>query len=456
MGCLRHYPLGRGGRGDSGLSEARCDARGNMRVIRGLLIAIAALGVIVGGYAWRSSFAPIDRPQASSFPVENVKAGAVLAAIGNCATCHTRDGGAAYAGGRPIVTPFGTIHATNITPDPSTGIGGWSEPSFIRAVREGVSRDGRHLYPAFPYDHMAKMAESDIKNVYAFLMTRRAQVSASPANELAFPFNIRSLVAGWKLFFLDRGGFTQDASKTVEWNRGAYLVEGLAHCGSCHTPRNVLGAEDKSRAYAGADVQGWTAPALGATSVAAVPWTGERLAEYLGKGRSPQHGVAAGPMADVIGNLAQVPDSDIKAMATYVASLAGAATKERQERGARAIARAGGEGAVTRPAAAAAPGASVYAGACAGCHGEAGRQPLDPALNLALSTTVRAASPNNLVRVVLGGIGRTDNQPGPHMPGFANALTDKQIGDLLEYVRANFTDRPVFAGLDVAIRKARQ
>ncbi len=427
-----------------------------MRALRGLLIVLVVSAVIAGGYAWRSSIAPIERPQASSFPAESIKAGAALAAIGNCVTCHTREGGVPYAGGRPIDTPFGKIHATNITPDVSSGIGGWSEAAFSRAVREGVSRSGRHLYPAFPYDHMAKMSEGDVRSVYAFLMTRRAQEETTPANAIPFPFNIRSLVAGWKLFYLDRAGFKPDASKSAEWNRGAYLVEGLAHCGSCHTPRNMLGAEDKSRAYAGAEVQGWTAPALGATSTAAVPWTAERLADYLGKGRSPQHGVAAGPMADVIRNLAQVPDADIKAMATYVASLAGAPSKERQDQASRAIARARGEGPQSRAAVVPSPGATIYAGACASCHGEAGRHPLDPALNLALSTSVRAVSPNNLIRVVLGGIGRPDNQPGPQMPGFAGALTEKQIAELVGYVRANFTDRPAFAGVDVAIRNARQ
>jgi len=374
-----------------------------MRALRGLLIAVVVLVVIASGYAWRYSIGPIKKPEIAKFPASDVKAGAALAAIGNCVSCHTREGGAPYAGGRPIDTPFGKIHATNITPDASTGIGGWSEAAFSRAVREGVSRDGRHLYPAFPYDHMAKMSEADVKSVYAFLMTRRAVAAATPVNDIPFPFNIRSLVAGWKLFSLDRAGFKPDAAKSAEWNRGAYLVEGLAHCGSCHTPRNILGAEDKSQAYAGSEVQGWTAPALGATSTAAVPWTAERLTDYLGKGRSPQHGVAAGPMAEVIRNLAQVPESDIKAMATYVASLAGAPSKERQDQASRAIARSRGQGTPSRAATVQMPGAAIYAGACASCHGEAGRQPPDPALNLALSTSVRAASPNNLVRVVLGG-----------------------------------------------------
>lgn len=427
-----------------------------MRALRRLLIVAVILAGIAWAYAWRSAIAPVERPQTAAFPAELVKAGAALAAIGNCVTCHTRGGGQPFAGGRPIETPFGRIHGTNITPDPETGIGRWSEAAFARAVKEGVARDGRHLYPAFPYDHMAKMSEVDIKAVYAFLMTRNAVKSATPANALAFPYSVRNLVAGWKLLYHDTGAFMPDPAKSAEWNRGAYLVEGLAHCGSCHTPRNALGAEDKARAYAGAEVQGWTAPALGQTSSAAVPWTAERLADYLGKGRSPLHGVAAGPMSPVIRNLALVSDADVKAIATYVASLAGAPSKERQEQAARTIARARGESQPTRSAAAAGPGASIYAGACAGCHGEAGRAPLDPALNLALSTSVRASTPNNLARIVLGGITQADNEPGPHMPGFAAALTDKQLTDLIEFVRAGFTDRPAFSGVDVAIRKARQ
>ena len=425
-----------------------------MRTLVRLLITVAILVGLGYAYSWRSAIAAIERPPASAFPAEIVKAGASLAAIGNCATCHTRDGGAPYAGGLAIETPFGRIHATNITPEPTAGIGRWSEPAFVRAMREGVSRDGRHLYPAFPYDHMAKMSDADIRSVHAFLMTRQAVVAQPPANDLSFPYNVRSLIAIWKALYHDASTFKADAARSAEWNRGAYLVEGLAHCGSCHTPRNWLGAEDRSSAYAGADVQGWTAPALGATSAAAVPWTAERLAEYLGKGRSPQHGVAAGPMAPVIRNLAQASDADIKAIATYVASLAGTPSPERQAAATRAIARAKGEVAPTR-AAASGPGAAIYAGACAQCHGGAGRAPLDPALNLALSTSVRGATPGNLIRIVLGGIQQADNMPGPHMPGFGTVLTDKQVADLVDYVRGSFTDRPAFAGLDAVVRRAR-
>ncbi len=425
-----------------------------MRTIIGIIVAVAALAGLGGVFVSRPSIAPIERPQASTFPAEAVKAGASLAAVGNCITCHTKDSGAPFAGGRAIETPFGRIYATNITPDPVTGIGRWSEPAFGRAMREGVARDGRHLYPAFPYDHMAKTSDADIKSVYAFLMTRTATPAPTPANELGFPYSSRSLVAFWKLLYHDRSPFKPQAAQSAEWNRGAYLVEGLAHCGSCHTPRNAMGAEDPSKPYAGADVQGWTAPALGATSDAAVPWTADRLYDYLRKGRSPQHGVAAGPMAPVVRNLAGVSDADIKAIATYVASIAGAPSAMRQAQATQAIARAKGEGAPSRNAPSG-PGAAIYAGACAQCHGEAGRAPLDPALNLALSTSVRAGSPNNLVRVILSGIQQADNAPGPHMPGFATVLDDKQTADLVAYVRASFTDRPAFAGVDGAARRAR-
>src|SRR5262249_55408273 len=228
-------------------------------------------------------------------------------------------------------------------PDPETGIGRWPEVAFQRAMRDGVSRHGRHLYPAFPYDHMAKTSDADIKLVYAFMMARERANSRPPPNDLAFPYNIRSLIAGWKVLYHDRSPFQSNSAKSAEWNRGAYLVEGLAHCGSCHTPRNRAGAEDKWNAYAGGEIEGWMAPALGATSLAAVPWTAERLADYLRKGRSPQHGVAAGPMAPVIRNLAQVADAEIKAMAVYVTDLAGAPSAERQATATRAIARSKGE-----------------------------------------------------------------------------------------------------------------
>src|SRR4029453_7871541 len=240
----------------------------------------------------------------------------------NCNVCHTADGGAAYAGGRPLKTPYGTIYSTNITPEPATGIGQWSEAAFLRAMREGVARDGRHLYPAFPYDHFARMSNEDIQAIYAYIMTRPPVRAEIPSNELRFPFNIRMLVAGWKALYHRPGAFQPDSAQSAEWNRGAYLVQGAGHCSACHTPRNVLGAEERRRYLAGGEAEGWHAPALNTASPAPAPWTVETLYEYLRQGIAEKHAVAAGPMSPVVQNLAIVSQQDVRAMAVYIASYA--------------------------------------------------------------------------------------------------------------------------------------
>ena len=384
------------------------------------LTAIAVVVIAVGAFAalaWRSAI-PITSPPKPADSTQLTR-GAELAAIGNCITCHMRDGGRPYAGGRPIATPFGTVYATNITPDVETGIGGWSEAAFTRAMRDGVRRDGTHLYPAFPYDHMTKMREDDIKAVYAFMMSRKPVPATTPANDLSFPFNMRAMVAGWKLLFLDKGVFAPNPSQSDDWNRGAYLVEGLGHCGACHTPRNALGAEKRNEAYAGGESDGWIAPALNAASPAAVPWDAKRLHSYLRTGYDDLHGVAAGPMAQVVQNLKSVPDKDVQAIATYVASVAGAATPERKARGDKAMARAQGDAGAAAKSDSTDPGAMVYAGTCAQCHGEAGRAPLIRALNLTLSSTLRNPRPDNAIRIIRDGINPVDGGAGPIMPGFA-------------------------------------
>ena len=171
--------------------------------------------------------------------------GARLAAIGNCNVCHTAPGGAPFAGGLALPTPFGTIQSTNITPDPATGIGRWSETAFVRAMREGVDREGRHLYPAFPYDHFTRVTDQDNRALYAYLMTRRPIQASPPPNDLRFPFDQRILLAGWKMLYLRQGPLAIETDRSPEWNRGRYLVEGLGHCGACHTPRDGLGAEQR-------------------------------------------------------------------------------------------------------------------------------------------------------------------------------------------------------------------
>lgn len=426
---------------------------------RALVRLVIVLAIAVGGivaWGWHASLAPSDPPARSTLQAAAIRKGAALAAVGNCNVCHTTSSGASYAGGRAIETPFGKVIATNITPDRDTGIGRYSPAAFTRAMREGVDREGRHLYPAFPYDHLAKVNDDDLSALYAFVMTREPVKNTVSASDLKFPYNLRMLLSVWKLAFHDRTPIAVDAGKSAEWNCGRYLVEGLAHCGACHTPRNAFGAERSGAAYAGGQADGWSAPALDASSPAAVPWTAERLAVYLRTGHESVGGVAAGPMAAVAHNLRDVPDTDIKAMAVYVAALAGAPSRERQEQSAKLVARGKGEGATraAAPAATAGPGAQIYAGACAGCHGEAGRAPRSPALNLALSSPVRAGDPANAVRIILDGLQPPEASPGPHMPGFRDMLTEAQVAQLASYLRSNFTDRPAWAGIEDAVRRA--
>ena len=202
--------------------------------------------------AWRPEVAAVATPPArAAFDRKDIEQGAALAAIGNCDVCHTAERGAFYAGGRSIPTPFGTIYATNITPDPATGLGEWSEVAFRRALRQGVARDGHHLFPVFPYDHFIDVTDTDAHALYAFLMTR-APVTAPPVpNDLLFPFSWRQALALWKVLYLRHAQFKRDPAQSQAWNRGGYLVEGLAHCGACHTPRNAEGAERRDQKFAG-------------------------------------------------------------------------------------------------------------------------------------------------------------------------------------------------------------
>jgi len=421
-----------------------------LAVLVGLALVSAALLLL----AWKPALAPEYRPK-DSFATSLVAKGAQLAAIGNCRTCHTSNGGTPYAGARPIETPFGTIYSTNITPDRETGIGGWSEAAFTRAMREGVSRDGHHLYPAFPYDHMTRMRDEDIAAVYAFVMTRAPVAARIPANELPFPLNFRPLVAGWKLLFLDRGVTVASPLENAEWNRGAYLVEGLAHCGACHTPRNLLGAEKRHEAYAGGISEGWTAPALNAASPAPVPWDAERLHRYLKGETEPLHGIAAGPMMPVVKNLSIVADDEVRAIATYVAAIAGVPTVQRRLAAEGTLARAT-HGRSTSFVADASDGAMLYAGACAQCHGEAGRAPAVRALNLALSSVLRIDTADNAVRIIRHGIQSAEDEGVPVMPGFAGLLSDAQIKALVAHLRSHFTERPPWTDIDEAIARARR
>src|SRR5271166_646302 len=415
-------------------------------VVAALVISGAALAIAL---IWRPAIAAVDPPPPQSFDSALVKRGRELAAIGNCNDCHTVRGARNFAGGLPVPTPFGTIFSTNITPDPETGIGQWSEAAFLRAMRLGVDREGRHLYPTFPYDHFTNVTDEDDRALYAYLMTREPIVAAARANELRFPFNQRIVVAGWKLLFLRRETYHPDTTKSAEWNRGAYLVEGLAHCGACHTPRNALGAERRHVAFSGGKADDWSAYAINTQSPAPVAWDADALDFYLRNGWHPDHGTARGPMAEVVSNLAAVRASDVHAIAVYMADVFGAPHAARDR--AAVVAEA-------RPGAGKAPnseGAAIYAAACADCH-ESGRSPPFGGINLALSSALSAPDPRNLVNIVLAGVRPVEGERSPIMPGFAGTMNDQQIAVLVNYLRSRFTRQPPWSGLEKTIQDARR
>src|SRR5450432_606939 len=408
------------------------------------VVAVALIGGAAAAFAitWRPAITAIDPPAPQSFDVGLVKRGRELAAIGNCSDCHTLRGGKNFAGGLPVPTPFGTIFSSNITPDAETGIGRWPEAAFRRAMRSGVDRDGQHLYPTFPYDHFTNVTDEDDQALYAFLMTRQPVHATARANQLSFPLDRRLVVAGWKLLFLRRGTYQPDTAQSAEWNRGAYLVEGLAHCGACHTPRNALGAERASAQFAGGDVDNWNAFAINAQSPSPVPWNTDALFLYLRNGSHPDHGVARGPMAEVVSNLSSVPESDIRAIAAYMASVFGAPAPDRKRRGEAVLAQVKSP-AVQAPKADAA-GAAIYAAACATCH-ETGRTLPYGGVNLALSTAIAGPDPRNVANIVLSGVRPVEGERSPIMPGFAGNMNDGQVTALLNYLRARFSNQPAWA-----------
>mgnify|MGYP003647788202 CR=1 FL=1 len=419
----------------------------------------ATLGTAAVGLTLRAPIAPVAPPNPSVYSAETLERGRLLAALGDCAVCHTAPDGTTNAGGRAIETPFGTIYSTNITPDAETGIGAWSYPAFARAMREGVSRDGRHLYPAFPYTSFAKTSEADLQALYAHLMAEPPVRAETPQTTLAVPFNIRALMAGWNALFHKAQPFAPDPAQSAAWNRGAYLVEGLGHCSACHSPRNALGAEKRGAAHlAGGFVDGWQAPALGRTSAAPVPWSEDALYAYLRTGRSAEHGAAAGPMAPVVAGLAELPDADIRAMAVYLASNArspGGASVRNEDATAQAAHLVAASESDIRPATS--PAARLYDGACAVCHRSGAQGALfNAGTPLALTSAINAERPDNLIQVILSGVEPAKSGTHSAMPGFAETFTDQQIAGLVRYVRSQFArSSPAWQDVETAVATVR-
>ena len=429
---------------------------------RKLLLALAlCAAALAAGAIWANRHPEIAlvEPDGGEYDTARLRHGEALVGIGACEVCHTAANGQPFAGGLPLPTPFGVIHSTNITPDVATGIGGWSEEAFRRAMREGVDRRGRHLYPAFPYDHFAKMTDDDIGAAYAYLMSLEPVVREPPGNELAFPFNVRMLLAGWKLLFLDTEAYRPDDTKSEEWNRGAYLAQGVGHCGACHSPRNMLGAVIAAAAYDGGEAEHWHAPALNENSQTPIPWSQIQLVNYLFDGWDDEHGIAAGPMGPVVNHLYDQSEDDIFALAAYFESIQRPQLSDEARQALLESAGSKDWGREFGYAPAELPsdpgtlrGMEVFRDQCANCHRRGGRQ---APVSLALTGTVNAPDPRNVIHIVFDGIKPPRGALQRSMPGFGASIPDSEIVDLLGFLRWHFTDLPPWEDAEALVAAKR-
>jgi mono/diheme cytochrome c family protein len=375
---------------------------------------------------------------------DQISRGRYLATLGDCAACHTVPGGKPYAGGRPLVTPFGTMLASNLTPDRETGIGAWTDDQFVAALRDGSTPRG-HLYPAMPYANYTKMTRDDELAIRSYLATLEPVYNRVITDQLPFPFNIRASMAIWNRLFFAPGSYKPIAGKSAEWNRGAYLVEGLGHCGMCHTQKNFLGGDRADRALQGGELQGWFSPNVtGDTRVGVGGWSANDIIEYLQTGHN-KISAATGPMAEVITNsTSKLAREDLAAIAVYLKDTG-------PQTGTRPVPAATGDPAMRA-------GEALYVDHCAACHTPSGVG--IPGLFPAFmgNPSVQSLDPTTLLRVVLQGAQSvaTDSAPtGASMPSFGWKLSDDQIAAVLTYVRNRWGNSaaPVSSS---DVRKARQ
>ncbi len=417
-----------------------------LKTLAALVVGLLVAAVLVAWLNVRAEQPLAAQPAGVSVTPQLLERGAYLARAGNCAACHTERGGPAFAGGKGIVTPFGTVFAGNITPDPETGIGNWTSAEFWRAMHHGRSRDGRLLYPAFPYPEYTLITREDSDALYAFLQSQPAVQQQNREHALRFPYNQQAALAVWRALFFSPAEFQPQPARSAEWNRGAYLVRGLAHCQACHAPRNAFGATNNQMELSGGliPMQNWYAPSLASPAEAGVQdWPVDDIVRLLKTGDSP-HGAAMGPMAEVVFSSTQHLDhADLRAMAAFLKDL-----PQPDPRGPRGQ-RAG--------TAVLELGARLYANDCAQCHGKQGEGAGSAYPALAGHRTVTMDSSANLVRVILSGgfPATTAGHPRPFgMPPFGQSLTDAEIAAVASYVRSAWGNAaPAVQPLDV--QKAR-
>ncbi|TWI12778.1 c-type cytochrome [Aerolutibacter ruishenii] len=388
-------------------------------------------------------------PVAAREPVRDpalLERGAYLAAAGDCVACHTKPGGKPFTGGLELATPVGNIVSANITPSREGGIGAYTEQQFADALRKGVRADGARLYPAMPYDSYALVTDEDVHALYAYFMHRVAPVGgAAPSTRLSFPFNIRASMMVWNLLFLQDKPFAPDPGKDEQWNRGAYLVRGLTHCGTCHTPRNLLMAEDGSRVLAGAPLGSWYAPNITSDPTSGLgAWSREEIVQYLRNGAVPGKGQASGPMAEAIDHsLQHLTDADLQAIAAYLQSVParndGADAKPVHALGQASDQLAAIRGVPLPDDPDKMSGPQLYDGYCATCHQAQAQGSFDGRLPaLFHNTATGRAQPQNLVMTVLEGIHRGSDRSDLRMPGFGHELSDVQVATLTSYLREQY------------------
>lgn len=363
-----------------------------------------------------------------------VKRGEYLAIAGDCAACHTANGKAPFSGGHAIASPLGTIFSTNITPSKTAGIGNYTQEQFADALRKGVRGDGSQLYPAMPYTAYTKLTDDDVAALYAYFM-QGVQPVDTPAQKTAlpFPFNVRLSMAAWNWLFLDKTPFQPDATKSVEWNRGAYLVQGLAHCSTCHTPRNFLMAEQASKSLQGASLGTWFAPDITAATLQGTPhWTRRMLADYLATGHAGNGATAGGPMLEAIEkSFSRMTPQDVQAMATYLLPVDQASADVAKPAVAATTGLTLVQGDDTPQALAGMSlGARLYRNNCASCHNVSG-QGLNGLPPLQEHPVLKKPNADNVAMAVLEGV---LPEKGQGMIGFAETLNDEQVAALTNYV----------------------
>jgi mono/diheme cytochrome c family protein len=418
-----------------------------------LLAAIALIGFIVlGWYATRPgpmAFAagktvaldaygghPTGVP-ADLSEKDVIARGRYLAQAADCEACHTVSEMKPYAGCLAFKTRFGTLYSPNITPDKKTGIGAWSDAEFLKAMHEGVSRDGERLYPGFPYAAYAYLTDDDVLAIKAYLFSLAPVTNQPPESDLRFPYNQRWLMAFWSGLFKPKERFQPVSDRSSEWNRGAYLSEALAHCGDCHTPRNLLQALDNKNKFTGAVVDGWRAYNITADTASGVgTWSEAELAQYLSTGHAKGRGTASGPMAQAVNHsFEKMTPSDIGAIVTYLRSVPAVAASD--------LPASKAEAASTNPkqgvAAESEPrGKQVFEGACASCHDWSGVSLLDFRATLTGSRAVNDPTAINVAQVVLSGSKWQPSEATLTMPAFGAAYSDREIAAVANYVTARF------------------